>query len=147
MGHFSSRELELFKIIELLNLQDLAFPAITICNLNKFRAKALLQERLLPNVKQVIFNKLKNHGRSESDWQSTDEQKKFFLEKVRRRSGISDGNEDSTNIGSISPRDILETMTLQASALYPETVLKKSGHQFENLIVSCQWMGIDCKIG
>ena len=132
-----------------LHLQDLPFPAITICNLNKFRKSTL--SKTLPNVQKVLHNYRVNkfqQGKSKSDWQSSDEQKKFFLEKTWSRSGISvSNNVDAASMDSVSSTDILETMTLQASASYSVKDLKKAGHQFEDLIVSCRWMGIQCHTG
>ena len=130
-------------------LQDLPFPAITICNLNKFRAGGLHDH--LSNVSKLLGNYRKKkfqQGPSKNDWQSSDEQKRFFFEKVWNRSGIIGTNDmGSANVDSVSSTDILETMIEEASAKYPQEQLKKAGHLFDNLVVSCRWMGIQCKTG
>ena len=132
------------------NLQDLSFPAITICNLNKFRAPVLA--RYLPNVSKIIDmyrrKKIFHHRKTPDDWQSSDDIKRLFFEKIRSRSGIGDTSKiDSEEIGSVSSADILELLVLEESAKYPMENLKKAGHQFEKLVADCSWMGIACHSG
>lgn len=124
----------------------MTFPAITICNLNKFRASGL---KHLPDVLKVIKNHRQNkfvpRSKTKNDWNSLNERKRFFLQKMASRSGISptsDMNYSETN--AVSRKDILEAEMLAASARYSEKELKKAGHQFEDLVVGCRWMGIQC---
>ena len=118
------------------------FPAITICNLNKFREKKL---KNLPRVKDIIDKHRNSKHPKPGDWGSSDELKKFFLDKMRERSGIKNG--DTLKMDSVSSTDILESAVLDASATYSMEALKETGHQFEDFIVNCRWMGINCEEG
>ncbi|XP_028411343.1 amiloride-sensitive sodium channel subunit alpha-like [Dendronephthya gigantea] len=114
---------------------DMTFPSVTICNLNKFRKDALQN---LPGLNKIINNK-------KSDRANVDEENLFF-QKMKRRSGMTlpAGGMNFSKTNQVSSKDILENAMLAASVKYSEKDLKKAGHQFEDLVSSCRWMGIQC---
>lgn len=122
----------------------MSFPSVTVCNLNKFRQKALRKK--LRDLDQILMNQRRQSKKShQNGWANTKERKDFFINKIAAKSGIAHSNQIDAD--SVSSENILEALILQASTKYSLKELTQSGHQFDSLIVDCQWMGVKCNKG
>ena len=111
------------------SLQSLAFPGITICNLNIIRASQIM------NLTSGKDNILRNEMRNTST-----------LTGVFQSSQTSLSNDE---LASLQQDDVQSGRSFSFARinLLPLDVLKQAGHQFEEFLTMCSWAGLLCHKG